>query len=451
MNNVYKNIEDVKVGDIVVGENGNNTVKELYITTVGERLLYSLNGGAYFVTQEHPFMTKDGWKAINPKKSYWEMPDVGIDITPLKVGDILILENEEIELKTIDWEVSPDDQVVYNLMLDGDNTYYADGYLVHNMSKNMYEEDDDKYGDGWQRLRDHYIDYATQMNEQSENAKFAFDNLTAQLKGIQQSGGENENSDVGGTVGDIERVYEEAQNDYKTKRAETATKLAASGTEIGSAAETKSTELTAMIGKTNLVGAQERQQQELLRDVQKKWGIAQDEKETGLTEAERDMSAAEAERQQELSENAIKAQGEFQELEEQVKADYEEIHRNWKSSYSSKRGDRSKQESITDTEFMPARWSDKINKGHAGGADDGPDITFNWEIPDAQGNFQQKSLVLSDHVVPKHVGYGASKGNSKYTPGNNVNSFKAWRDKRKSYTASSSCFIAGTKILMGGK
>jgi hypothetical protein len=449
MNNVYKNIEDVKVGDIVLGQdNSNNQVIDIEKVQLGSRLLYSFNGGAYFVTEEHPFMTKDGWKAINPKASYEETPHLNIDINQLKIGDILILNDKEVELKLIDWK-SEEDQIVYNLLLNGNNTYYADDYLVHN--KNMYKERDNTYGDGWQRLRDHFIDYATQMNEQSENAKFAFDNLTAQLKGIQESGGENENSDVGGSVGQIEATFQEAQNDYKTKRSETATKLAASGTEIGSAAESKSTELTAMIGKTNLVGAQERQQQELLRDVQKKWGIAQDEKETGLTEAERDMDLAETERQQELSENAIKAQGEFEELEEQVKADYEEIHRNWKSSYSSKRGDRSKQTSISDTEYMPARDSDKINKGHAGGANDGPDIAFNWEIPDAQGNFQQKTLVLSDHKVPKHAGYSANKSDSKYTYGNNVNSFKAFREKRASYNATSSCFIAGTKILMGGK
>ena len=59
-----KKIEDIAVGDIVLGQDGaHNTVTGIERVSLGERLLYGFNGGTPFVTSEHPFMTA---RAGNP-------------------------------------------------------------------------------------------------------------------------------------------------------------------------------------------------------------------------------------------------------------------------------------------------------------------------------------------------------------------------------------------------
>jgi len=92
--------------------------------------LYSLNGGRYFVTEEHPFKTIDGWKSINPEKT--KLENIGIIVTKLNIGDTLITDKGNVLLKTIDGKEGASNTKLFNFFLGGDHTYYADGYLVHN-------------------------------------------------------------------------------------------------------------------------------------------------------------------------------------------------------------------------------------------------------------------------------------------------------------------------------
>jgi hypothetical protein len=96
----FKNIQDVKLGDVLKGEKTNNTVLGFHNPKLEDRKLYSFNGGRYFVTAEHPFKTTDGWKSIDPSKTAEE--NIGITVTPLHVGDTLLTENGKIVLKTIE-------------------------------------------------------------------------------------------------------------------------------------------------------------------------------------------------------------------------------------------------------------------------------------------------------------------------------------------------------------
>ena len=128
-NNTKVNIQDVKVGDILKGEKTNNTVLGLHQPKLNGKL-YSINGGRYFVTEEHPFKTTEGWKSINPKKT--EKENIGITVTPLNVGDTLVTDKGNVLIKTINSKSASSDTNLYNFILDGDHTYYADGYLVHN-------------------------------------------------------------------------------------------------------------------------------------------------------------------------------------------------------------------------------------------------------------------------------------------------------------------------------
>lgn len=56
-----KNIQDVKIGDVLKGESTDNKVLGLQRPKLNERTLYSFNGGRYFVTAEH-----DSVKAVAP-------------------------------------------------------------------------------------------------------------------------------------------------------------------------------------------------------------------------------------------------------------------------------------------------------------------------------------------------------------------------------------------------
>jgi hypothetical protein len=124
----YKSIELVKVGDKVVGSNNKiNTVLKLkHNEHSGKK--YSINGSGYFVTEGHPFMTPEGWKAFNSELAMKINPT--LKIGKLKVGDVLIRENRYETINKVDY--NENNERVYNFELDGTKDYYADGFLVHN-------------------------------------------------------------------------------------------------------------------------------------------------------------------------------------------------------------------------------------------------------------------------------------------------------------------------------
>ena len=130
-----KNIEEIVVGDKVKGHKEENTVIKLDPTLLGDRKLYSFNNKHYFFTSEHPFMTEEGWKSIKPEKT--KKRD-GVELYEqlkgeLKVGDKLITDNSAIEITSINSkEINKPDMPLYNFNVSNDNSYIANGYVVHN-------------------------------------------------------------------------------------------------------------------------------------------------------------------------------------------------------------------------------------------------------------------------------------------------------------------------------
>ncbi len=125
-----KAIEAVKIGDVLEGETSDNTVLAFHRPPKSDGILYGFNGGAPFVTAEHPFMTTKGWKSINPEKTKRE--HIGIEVTKLEKGDELVTEHGTEKIEMITSKEVPQDTPLYNFVLSGDRTYYADGFLVHN-------------------------------------------------------------------------------------------------------------------------------------------------------------------------------------------------------------------------------------------------------------------------------------------------------------------------------
>lgn len=145
-----KPIELVEIGDRVIGHGGINRVLALHRPTLGDRPLYAVNGAKPFVTASHPFLTIDGWKAVDPAASQAEVP--GLAVGRLTLGDRLLalagvaapvltggggsveatMRTEAVTLtRLVGYRDDPATRL-YNLRVDGDHTYVANDLIVHN-------------------------------------------------------------------------------------------------------------------------------------------------------------------------------------------------------------------------------------------------------------------------------------------------------------------------------
>lgn len=116
-------IEDVKVGDKLLGADGAmNEVLELKRPTLGSRKLYSVNGGAGFVTDSHPFMTAEGWKSVDPAATARENPTLAVG--KLAAGDRIVTRDQPIPLTSIAAGDGAAAMTVYNFRLSGNHTYF---------------------------------------------------------------------------------------------------------------------------------------------------------------------------------------------------------------------------------------------------------------------------------------------------------------------------------------
>ncbi len=128
-NGALKPIQAVQLEDQVLSKSGINTVLKLKIRSYKGQV-YSINGSSHFVTGGHPFMTKEGWKAFDLDIAKSLNPDLHF-VGTLKEGDVLIKEDGKEEV-LVNYSSQIEETTVYNLQVDGDSTYYANGYLVHN-------------------------------------------------------------------------------------------------------------------------------------------------------------------------------------------------------------------------------------------------------------------------------------------------------------------------------
>jgi hypothetical protein len=150
-------IEAVRPGERVRGRDGSvNGVTGVERVRLGDRLLYGFDGGPPFVTAEHPFLTAQGWKAIDPRSTRRESPHLAVGA--LAPGDRLAVAAVPAALAAetasgalaVRYAPAPlprygfraavritavraaPGTVLYNLLLDGDHSYIANGYVVHN-------------------------------------------------------------------------------------------------------------------------------------------------------------------------------------------------------------------------------------------------------------------------------------------------------------------------------
>ena len=145
-------IEALRPGDVVLGRRGRvNRVVASERTLLGRRRLYAFNGRRPFVTAEHPFLTSEGWKALDPEATRRE--NDRLHVAPLQLGDricrgmarrvggeggsaedgrgLLFLQSATVLEALAAVEDDPKTPL-FNLLLDGDHSYVADGWIVHN-------------------------------------------------------------------------------------------------------------------------------------------------------------------------------------------------------------------------------------------------------------------------------------------------------------------------------
>ncbi len=131
-----KLIEDVVIGDQLIGKDGNiNTVLEYIRPVLGSRSLISFNNGVAFITDDHPVLMADGsWKSVDPDATlskYASLTDRNIG--QLAVGDVIATpDGAGFRIASIERHQHNADLQLYNFSLDGDHTYVANNLVVHN-------------------------------------------------------------------------------------------------------------------------------------------------------------------------------------------------------------------------------------------------------------------------------------------------------------------------------
>lgn len=135
----YKNIEDIQVGDIVMGYNNGKYTKSKVLELEsplrqGYYILSLSDGKELKLTNEHPIYTRNsltkGWASLDPDATYLD--------SKMKVFKLKNLD----EVFTIDgWkrinniEYIKKEVQTYNLKSVEGNTFFAEGVLVHNKEK----------------------------------------------------------------------------------------------------------------------------------------------------------------------------------------------------------------------------------------------------------------------------------------------------------------------------
>jgi len=133
-----KAIENVDLGEIVLGKDGaHNTVLEFLRPTLGETgaTMMAFNGGTPFMTSDHPVWVREhGWRSFDPEMTYSKYK---MTVGRYQVGDVVETQDGAgFAIVSIEeYQDQDHDQTIYNFALNGNNTYIANGLVVHNKGK----------------------------------------------------------------------------------------------------------------------------------------------------------------------------------------------------------------------------------------------------------------------------------------------------------------------------
>ena len=141
----FKQIQYIKVGDLVLGYTGINTVTNVRTPNLDSRLV-SFNNVDYFVSETHPLLTDMGWGAFNPELLRTQKPNeydnvmmdnAGKELVTISEGSMIAYydyngkQTKFVPVENVKYETR-EDYIVYRLSVTGDKTYIAESYVAHN-------------------------------------------------------------------------------------------------------------------------------------------------------------------------------------------------------------------------------------------------------------------------------------------------------------------------------
>lgn len=135
-----KAIELIAENEVVVGRDGKlatRSAQDVVWSIKEDEFLYGINEINPFFNSSHPFLTKDGWKAIDPIVANSINP--GLDVKKLSVGDVVFrvkrinpIEYEEVLISKLSYvHAGIDNKEIYSLHCKSENIgYHANGFCV---------------------------------------------------------------------------------------------------------------------------------------------------------------------------------------------------------------------------------------------------------------------------------------------------------------------------------
>jgi len=137
-NGTQKAIEKIQIGERVFGSHGtiNTVLGYEHHTQKNSHQTVTVNN-KITATENHPLLTTAGWKALDTSTHALKYPWLKMS-GELAVGDELITKAGTEIIESLDRAWLPAGTTVYNLILDGDHTYYAGGILAHNIIQNGF-------------------------------------------------------------------------------------------------------------------------------------------------------------------------------------------------------------------------------------------------------------------------------------------------------------------------
>lgn len=121
-------IEQLKIGDVLKTIEGDSKIVALNKFAQEYDEMYSINGDRAFITIEHPILTDNGWKAIDPTKTKVSS-ELGL-VQKLEIGDKIVAADGFVEVKSIDKHKISKNALAYNIKVENGKPILADGKYV---------------------------------------------------------------------------------------------------------------------------------------------------------------------------------------------------------------------------------------------------------------------------------------------------------------------------------
>ena len=142
--NKYKEIKNIKNGDIILNENNKeNKVMDISKNLIKkEEIIYGINNIEPFFNESHPIISINNIVlSINPEKTLKETPERKNNIKKLEIGDTVFINNKPVIIHKITKSIYPKDSYIYDLTLENmeNSNYIANNVLVGSQEPNYYK------------------------------------------------------------------------------------------------------------------------------------------------------------------------------------------------------------------------------------------------------------------------------------------------------------------------